>query len=107
MFAPTIGRQKYELTKGEGEVVYFLNPSWPYIVPRIKTTKTLFGTVSKIGGNGKQPLHTLGMSERADDAIKSYTANEGLMRIQYKCLVPIYEFPEMKLRGHVIAKTEI
>ncbi len=29
------------------------------------------------------------------------TANEGPVRIQYKCLVPIYEFPEMKLRGLV------
>jgi hypothetical protein len=28
-----------------------------------------------------------------------YTANEGPLRIQYKCLVPIYVFPEMKLRG--------
>ncbi len=26
-----------------------------------------------------------------------YTANEGPVRIQYKCLVSIYEFPEMKL----------
>jgi hypothetical protein len=26
-----------------------------------------------------------------------YTAKEGLVRIQYKCLVPIYVFPEMKL----------
>ncbi len=26
-----------------------------------------------------------------------YTANEGPLRIQYKCLVPIYVFPEMKL----------
>jgi hypothetical protein len=26
-----------------------------------------------------------------------HTANEGPMRIQYKCLVPIYVFPEMKL----------
>jgi hypothetical protein len=25
------------------------------------------------------------------------TANEGLVRIQYKCLVPIHVFPEMKL----------
>jgi hypothetical protein len=25
------------------------------------------------------------------------TANEGPVRIQYKCLVPIYVFPEMKL----------
>jgi hypothetical protein len=27
----------------------------------------------------------------------SCTANEGPVRIQYKCLVPIYVFPEMKL----------
>ncbi len=26
-----------------------------------------------------------------------YTANEGPMRFQYKCLVPIYVFPKMKL----------
>jgi hypothetical protein len=26
------------------------------------------------------------------------TTNEGPVRIQYKCLVPIYVFPEMKLR---------
>jgi hypothetical protein len=30
-------------------------------------------------------------------ALASCTANEGLMRIQYKCLVPISVFPEMKL----------
>jgi hypothetical protein len=33
-------------------------------------------------------------------------ANEGPMRIQYKCLVAIVVFPEMKLRGLVISKTE-
>ncbi len=36
-----------------------------------------------------------------------YTANEGLVRIQYKCLVPIYVFPEMKLQGLIISKTEL
>jgi hypothetical protein len=34
-------------------------------------------------------------------------ANEGPVRIQYKCLVPIYVFPEMKLRGLNISKTEL
>jgi hypothetical protein len=36
-------------------------------------------------------------------------ANEGLVRIQYKCLVPIYPyvFPGMKLCGLVISKTEL
>jgi hypothetical protein len=35
------------------------------------------------------------------------TSTEGSVRIQYKCLVTIYVFPEMKLRGLVISKTEI
>jgi hypothetical protein len=36
-----------------------------------------------------------------------HTANEGSVRIQYKCLDPLYVFPEKKLRGHVIFKTEL
>jgi hypothetical protein len=36
-----------------------------------------------------------------------YTANEGPVRTQYKCLVAIYVFPEMKLRSLVISKTEL
>jgi hypothetical protein len=39
--------------------------------------------------------------------VLGYTANEGPVRIQYKCLVPIYVFPEMKLHGLVIYKTEL
>jgi hypothetical protein len=39
--------------------------------------------------------------------VAACTANEGLVRIQYKCLVPIYVFPEMKLCGLVISKTEL
>jgi hypothetical protein len=35
------------------------------------------------------------------------TANEGPVRIQYKRLVQIYVFPEMKMRGIVISKTEL
>jgi hypothetical protein len=35
------------------------------------------------------------------------TAHEGSVRIQYKCLVPIYVFPEMKQGGLVISKTEL
>jgi hypothetical protein len=37
----------------------------------------------------------------------SYTANEGPLRIQYKCLVPSYVFPEMKLCSLFISKTEL
>jgi hypothetical protein len=35
------------------------------------------------------------------------TADKEPVRIQYKCLVQIYVFPEMKLRGLVISKTEL
>jgi hypothetical protein len=35
------------------------------------------------------------------------TANEGPEIIHYKYLVPIYVFPEMKLRGLFISKTEL
>ncbi len=35
------------------------------------------------------------------------TANEGPVRIQSKCLVLIYVFPEMKVRSLVIFKTEL
>jgi hypothetical protein len=34
---------------------------------------------------------------RSSPTERRHTANEGPERIQYKCLVPIYEFPEMKL----------
>jgi hypothetical protein len=33
-----------------------------------------------------------------------YTTNEGPVRFQYKCLVPIYVFPAMKLIGLLISK---
>jgi hypothetical protein len=35
------------------------------------------------------------------------TANEGPVRILYKCLVLIYVFPDMKLYGLDIYKTEL
>jgi hypothetical protein len=37
----------------------------------------------------------------------SHTAYEGLLRIQYKCQVPIYVFPEMKLCSLLISITEL
>jgi hypothetical protein len=40
-------------------------------------------------------------------ASNHYTANEGPVRIQYKCLVPIYVFQEMKLQSLGISKTEL
>jgi hypothetical protein len=51
------------------------------------------------------------MSKKGKDyhqiIISVYTANEGLVRIQYKCLVPIHVFPEIKLCSLVISKTEL
>jgi hypothetical protein len=32
---------------------------------------------------------------------------KGRVRIPYKCLVPIYVFPEMKLRSLIISITEL
>jgi hypothetical protein len=43
----------------------------------------------------------------AADQEDSHTANEGPVRIHYKCLVPIYAFQEMKLCSLVISKTEL
>jgi hypothetical protein len=36
-----------------------------------------------------------------------FTANEGPVRIQYKCLVSIYVFPEMNHCSLLISKTEL
>jgi hypothetical protein len=36
-----------------------------------------------------------------------YTASEEPVRIQYKCLVPIYVLPEMRLLCLIISKTEL
>jgi hypothetical protein len=36
-----------------------------------------------------------------------HTANEEQVRIQYECLVQIYVFPKMKMRGLDISKTEL
>ncbi len=38
---------------------------------------------------------------------QEHTTYEGPVRIQYKCLVLIYVFPEMKLRNIIISKTEL
>jgi hypothetical protein len=43
-------------------------------------------------------IHLLkGQFHDMDIVLKTYTVNEGPVRIQYKCLVPVYVFPEMKL----------
>ncbi len=45
--------------------------------------------------------------KRSLDPPTALTANEGPVRIQYKCLAPIYVFPEMKLCSLLISKTEL
>jgi hypothetical protein len=42
----------------------------------------------------KWALTSLLFSVEFQNYIISHTANEGPVRIQYKCLVPIYVFPE-------------
>jgi hypothetical protein len=44
---------------------------------------------------------------KKEQQLHTHTANEGPVRIQNKCLVPIYVFPEMKLRGLIIFRTEL
>ncbi len=39
---------------------------------------------------------------KAFELVKNHTTMEGAVRIQYKCLVPIYVFPEMKLRAALL-----
>jgi hypothetical protein len=43
-------------------------------------------------------------SYSGSECVLFYTANEGLVRIQYKCLVLIDVFPEMKLRASLLPK---
>jgi hypothetical protein len=55
-------------------------------------------------GDGNHDVHKIthsAESERFGHLLYSHTANEGPVRIQYNCLVPIYAFPGMKLHGLV------
>ncbi len=59
------------------------------------------------GGGAFSRGHHRSIMGRRKAVHRTHTANEGPVRIQYKCLVPIYVFPEMKLCGLVISKTEL
>jgi hypothetical protein len=76
------------------EIVRFLKKPALYALKTLNFKLTL----PSLGQNTCKTLPSLG---------STYTANEGLVRIQYKCLVPIYVFPEMKLRSLVISKTKL
>ncbi len=45
--------------------------------------------------------------EKRVGEVEYLAASEGPVKIQYKCLAPIFVFPEMKLRSLVIYKTEL
>jgi hypothetical protein len=59
------------------------------------------------GGGTNQQSVTTNYSGLSSLILVACTANEGPVRIQYKCLVPIYVFLEMKLRGLVMSTIEL
>ncbi len=59
------------------------------------------------GGGGGVKFRKTRLLTSAIFGSEVHTANEGPVRIQYKCLVPIYVFPEIKLQGLVISETEL
>jgi hypothetical protein len=60
-----------------------------------------------VGGGGAEGSRKTRVLSKAIFESEVHTVNEGPVRIQYKCLVPIYVFPEIKLHGLVISKTEL
>jgi hypothetical protein len=62
-------------------------------------------TVLPDSGGAPRPRHTYTEYKQLLCSLyKTCTANEGPVRIQYKCLVPIYLFPEMKLCSFLFPK---
>ncbi len=61
------------------------------------------------GYRGKNSLTKMVFQEhqRKVSNMRRYTANEGPVRIKYKCLVPIYVFQDMKLRDLIISIAEL
>jgi hypothetical protein len=58
-------------------------------------------------GGGAAKSKTSKARSSINHSILQYTANDRPVRIQYKCLVPIYVFPEMKLHTLIISQTEL
>jgi len=63
------------------------------------------GLLGKTSVGGGEASRSVGPQARLRPHL--HTANEGPVRIQHKCQVPIYVFPEMKLCGCVISITEL
>ncbi len=59
------------------------------------------------GGGAFSRGHHISTRGRRKAVHRTHTTNEGPGRILYKCLVPIYVFPEMKLGGLVISQTKL
>ncbi len=72
-------------------------------VPGLSSYPSCAGLLPHIWNSYKGVIHTCTCHVQ----YLLYTANEGPVRIQNKCLVTIYVFPEMKLCGLVISKTEL
>ncbi len=63
---------------------------------------TLAGRRGGWGGSIFWKTKDIGLASYSNNlSTTASNANEGPVRIQYKCLVPIYVFPEMKLRALV------
>jgi hypothetical protein len=53
-------------------------------------------------------MHTMaGFQYQGSQVDHWCTENDGLVKIQYECLVQIYVFPEMRLLGLIISKIEL
>jgi hypothetical protein len=81
-------------TSGFREIKH-LNITW-FLVKK-KTSRTIDS--AERGGVGR--------AGRLAVSLLPHIANEGPVRIQYQWLVPMYVFPEMKLRSLVISKIDI
>jgi hypothetical protein len=92
------------------------NPTAQYVrddpwVFQVKTTQLLFSSsvsssldVFFAPAQGRVPPGCQTENDEKGGLKVCHTANEGPVRIQYKCLVPIFVFREMKLHGLVISK---
>ncbi len=74
------------------------------ICVRLPLTLFIIGTKA-IYGTTCDGVWLCGWGFRSSRTYVTHTANEGQVRIQYKYLVPIYVFPEMKLHGLFISET--
>jgi hypothetical protein len=92
-------------------VQFFRADPWIF---KVKTTQPLFSSsvsssldVFFAPAKGRVPPGCQTEKDEKGGVKVCHTANEGPVRIQYKCLVLIYVFREMKLHGLGISKTEL